>query len=49
MNWFIISPEIWLLLMACVVTLADLFVTDPGRGPTFWLTQIGRASCRERV
>ena len=40
MNWFIISPEIWLLLMACVVTLADLFVTDPGRGPTFWLTQL---------
>lgn len=39
MNWLVIYPEIWLLLAACVVVLADLFVTDPQRGPTFWLTQ----------
>ncbi len=39
MNWPVIYPEMWLLAMACVVTLADLFVTDPQRRPTFWLTQ----------
>jgi NADH-quinone oxidoreductase subunit N len=39
MNWALLSPEIWLLVMACVVLLVDLFVTDPQRGPTFWLTQ----------
>ena len=39
LNWTVILPEAWLLLGACVVTLADLFVKDPQRGPTFWLTQ----------
>ncbi|MBK9364392.1 MAG: NADH-quinone oxidoreductase subunit NuoN [Rubrivivax sp.] len=39
LNWTVIQPEAWLLLGACVVTLVDLFVKDPGRGPTFWLTQ----------
>ncbi|MDP3086050.1 MAG: NADH-quinone oxidoreductase subunit NuoN [Rubrivivax sp.] len=39
MNWFVIYPEIWLLLAACGVTLADLFVSDPQRRPTFWMTQ----------
>mgnify|MGYP000992433096 CR=1 FL=1 len=39
MNWPLLTPEIWLLVMACVVLLADLFVSDPQRGPTFWLTQ----------
>ena len=39
LNWTVIHPEAWLLLGACVVTLADLFVKDPERGPTFWLTQ----------
>ena len=39
MNWLVIQPEIWLLFAACGVTLADLFVTDPERRPTFWLTQ----------
>ena len=29
MNWNAILPEIVLLVMACVVALADLFVTDP--------------------
>jgi NADH-quinone oxidoreductase subunit N len=42
-NWFVIYPEAWLLLAACTVTIADLFVTDPGRRPTFWLTQLGVA------
>jgi len=40
MNWLVIYPEIWLLAAACVITVADLFVSDPLRGPTFWLTQI---------
>jgi len=39
LNWTVIQPEAWLLLGACVVTLADLFVKDPQRGPTFWLSQ----------
>jgi len=39
MNWPVVLPEIWLLSMACVVLLADLFVTDAERRPTFWLTQ----------
>ena len=39
MNWPVIYPELWLLVMACVVLLADLFSTDPQRRLTFWLTQ----------
>jgi len=39
LDWNVIHPEIWLLVAACVVLIADLFVTDPGRRPTFWLTQ----------
>ncbi len=39
MNWLVIYPEIWLLVAACTITIADLFVTHPERGPTFWLTQ----------
>ncbi len=40
MNWLVIYPEAWLLFAACAVLLADLFVTDPARRPTFWMTQI---------
>ena len=40
MNWLVIYPEAWLLVAACAVTLVDLFVSDPGRRPTFWLTQV---------
>ncbi|MCH7344860.1 NADH-quinone oxidoreductase subunit NuoN [Pelomonas sp. CA6] len=40
MNWVAISPEIVLLAMTCVVALVDLFVTDPRRTPTYWLTQL---------
>jgi len=43
MNWFVVYPEIWLLVLACAVALLDLFVKGPGRGPTFWLTQFGVA------
>ena len=39
MNWPVIYPEILLLVMACVVTLVDLWVRDPMRRTTFWLTQ----------
>ncbi len=39
MNWLVIYPEAWLLFAACAITLADLFVTDPARRQTFWLTQ----------
>jgi NADH-quinone oxidoreductase subunit N len=39
MNWSVIVPEIVLLTMACVVAVVDLFVEDPRRRVTFWLTQ----------
>ncbi|MBP6901338.1 MAG: NADH-quinone oxidoreductase subunit NuoN [Burkholderiaceae bacterium] len=44
MNWLVVYPEALLLLMACVVALVDLFVTDEQRRPTFWLTQISIAA-----
>ena len=44
MNWLVIYPEAWLLVAACAVTLVDLFVSDPGRRPTFWLTQASLAA-----
>ena len=40
MNWLAVYPEIILLTMACIVALVDLWVTDPGRRPTYWLTQL---------
>ncbi len=40
MNWLAVYPEIILLAMACVVSLVDLWVTDPARRPTYWLTQL---------
>ncbi len=39
MNWLVVYPEIVLLLMACVIAVVDLWVTDPARRLTFWLTQ----------
>ena len=39
MNWPAIYPELLLLAMACVIAIVDLFVTDPERRPTYWLTQ----------
>jgi NADH-quinone oxidoreductase subunit N len=43
MNWAVVQPEIWLLVLACAVLLLDLFSNDPERRPTFWLTQAGIA------
>ncbi|MDT8997807.1 NADH-quinone oxidoreductase subunit NuoN [Paucibacter sp. APW11] len=40
MNWLAVYPEIILLGMACLVALVDLFVADPRRTPTYWLTQL---------
>ncbi len=39
MNWPLLYPEIWLLVMGCAVLLVDLASTDPRRQTTFWLTQ----------
>ncbi|WP_168563195.1 NADH-quinone oxidoreductase subunit NuoN [Rhizobacter sp. SG703] len=39
MNWLAVYPELVLLAMACVVAMVDLWVTDPKRTPTYWLTQ----------
>jgi len=39
MNWSTVAPEIWLLVMSCVVLLADLWVEGEDRAVTFWLTQ----------
>ncbi len=39
MNWFAVSPEIILLVMALVVSMVDLWVTHPQRTPTYLLTQ----------
>ena len=39
MNWPAVYPEIVLLVMACVVAMVDLWVTHPGRLPTYLLTQ----------
>jgi NADH-quinone oxidoreductase subunit N len=43
MNWFLLYPEMWLLALVCTVAMLDLFVTDPQRWPTFWVTQGGVA------
>nr|WP_297357422.1 NADH-quinone oxidoreductase subunit NuoN [uncultured Caldimonas sp.] len=37
MNWLAIYPEILLLVLTCVVALADLFVKDERRTPTYVL------------
>jgi NADH-quinone oxidoreductase subunit N len=39
MNWLVVYPEIVLLAMACVIAVVDLWVTDPARRLTYWLTQ----------
>lgn len=40
MNWPVVYPEIWLLVMACAVLLVDLWSRDAERRTTFWLTQL---------
>ena len=37
-SWMTVYPEIVLLVMACVITLADLLVTIPRRDLTYVLT-----------
>ena len=37
-SWMTIYPEIVLLVMACVIALADLFVKSPKRTATYALT-----------
>ncbi len=44
MNWLVVYPEIVLLAMTCVITLIDLYVTDPRRRPTFWLSLLTLAA-----
>jgi NADH-quinone oxidoreductase subunit N len=44
MNWIAVYPELLLLVMALVVTMVDLWVTDPKRTPTYLLTQISLAA-----
>ncbi|CAD5374459.1 NADH-quinone oxidoreductase subunit N [Rubrivivax sp. A210] len=43
MNWSVVYPEIWLLAMACVVLLADLFISDAERNTTYGFTQVAAA------
>ena len=43
MNWLAVYPEVVLLVMACVVAMVDLWVTDPRRMVTYWLTQASLA------
>lgn len=38
-------PEIFLLTMACVILVADLFVRDENRGVIYMLTQLTLAGC----
>ena len=40
LNWSVVVPEIVLLVMACVVAVVDLYVEDPRRRVTYWLTQL---------
>jgi len=42
-SWMAIAPEVALLVMACVVALVDLFVTDERRLMTFMLAMISLA------
>jgi NADH-quinone oxidoreductase subunit N len=44
MNWLVVYPEILLLVAACTIALVDLWVTDPQRRLTYWLTQASLAA-----
>jgi NADH-quinone oxidoreductase subunit N len=39
MNWQAVAPEVVLLTMACLITLFDLWLTDPLKRVTYGLTQ----------
>jgi NADH-quinone oxidoreductase subunit N len=41
MNWIAIYPEIFLLVLACVVMLADVFSKDAQHRLAYWLTLAG--------
>ena len=43
MNWLAVCPEIVLLCAALLVTMVDLWVVDPQRKPTYYLTQASLA------
>jgi NADH-quinone oxidoreductase subunit N len=43
MNWQAVYPEMVLLTMACVITLADLWLADPAKRVTYGLTQASLA------
>ena len=47
MNWQAVYPEILLLAAACLVALVDLWVTDPKRIVTYWLTQASLFAARD--
>ena len=34
-SWAVIAPEVALLIMACVITLVDLWVRSPRRSVTY--------------
>ena len=38
-------PEIVLLLLACVLLIVDLFMTEEERHVTYWLTQVSLVGC----
>lgn len=38
LSWFVVYPEIILLVMACVIAIVDLGVSSPRRGLTYVLT-----------
>ena len=40
LSWFVVYPEIILLVMTCVIALVDLSVRSPGRGLTYALTML---------
>ncbi len=40
LSWIAVYPEIVLLIMACVIALADLWVTTPRRNATYVLTML---------
>ena len=39
-NWMTAYPEIFLLAMACLITLVDLWVKSPKRDLTYGLTML---------
>ncbi len=40
LNWAALTPEIFLLVAACVIALVDLFVDDERRHYTHWMSQV---------